>query len=323
MVAADLLMTHGTTPPRLKLLAGFAAIYFVWGSTFLAIKYAAREIPPFFMAGTRFVSAGVILWAWRRLRHGERPARADWKGSLLVGGLLFLAGNGSVSWSSQRVPSGLIALMLAAIPLYMVLLDSLRRQGSALTGRVLLGVALGMTGLGLLIEPSRLLGGGQVDPLGAAVLLAGSFCWALGSVVSRTLRWHASLSQTAAMQMLCGGLLLCVAGLVAGEPARLDLHAITPRGILCLAYLTLAGSVVAFTAYSWLLSVTTPARVATYAYVNPLVAVLLGWALGGEPLTPRALVATVVIVAAVALIIGARTPQRGAPVAGEASPESL
>ncbi len=306
-------MPAGAHPSRARLAAGFAAIYFVWGSTFLAIKYAVMEMPPFFMAGTRFLAAGLILYAWRRLRHGERPASADWKGSALVGGLLFLGGNGSVVWASRRVPSGLIALMLAAIPLYMVLLDSLRRQGAALTGRVMLGIALGMGGLGLLMEPTDLLGAGRVDPAGAIVLLCGSFCWALGSVASRSMRWGSSLAQTAAMQMLCGGVLLFLAGTLAGEPARLDPQAITARGIACLAYLTLLGSVVAFTAYSWLLSVTTPARVATYAYVNPLVAVLLGFTVAGEPLTARTLVATIVIVAAVALIIGARTPQRSGP----------
>ena len=293
-------------PIQVKLIFAFASIYFIWGSTFLAIRYAIAEIPPFTMAGIRFVSAGLILCLWRRLGHNERPTLDQWPGALVVGVLLFMGGNGAVVWSEQHVASGMTALMLGVIPLWMVLLDATRKQGAPLTARVLCGLALGVTGIFLLLEPSELLGGGQVNPVGAVVLICGGFCWASGSLVSRHLKQPASPGLAAGMQMLLGGVVLLVVGLSYGETARIDLDGITLRGILSLAYLVLAGSVVSFTAYTWLMSVSTPARVATYAYVNPLVAVFLGWVLAGEPLTPRTLMATVVIVAAVVIIVSAR-----------------
>lgn len=290
-------------PIRLKLALAFAAIYFIWGSTFLAIRYAIAEIPPFTMAGVRFVSAGAILYLWRRLAHNERPAWNQWPAALAVGALLFLGGNGAVVWSEQHVTSGMTALMLGVIPLWVALLDAMRREGAPLTPRVLCGLALGVAGIILLLGPSALLGGGQVDPVGAGVLMVGGFCWACGSIVSRQLRQPRSPALAAGMQMLMGGVVLLAVGFISGESGRIDPAGFTPRGALALAYLILMGSVVSFTAYTWLMSVTTPARVATYAYVNPLVAVLLGWVLAGEPLTYRTFLATIVIVAAVVIII--------------------
>ena len=301
---------------QLRLLLAFASIYFIWGSTFLAIRYAIAELPPFTMAGIRFVSAGAILYLWRRMAHAERPSWDQWPGALAVGALLFMGGNGAVVWSEQHVASGMTALMLGVIPFWMVLLDAARRGGAPLTARVLCGLALGVAGIVLLLEPSRLLGGGQVDPAGAVVLICGGFCWASGSLVSRHLRQPASPGLAAGMQMLTGGLVLLAVGALSGESSRIDPAGFTPRGILALAYLVLAGSVVSFTAYTWLMAVSTPARVATYAYVNPLVAVLLGWVLAGEPLTPRTMLATVVIVAAVVIIISSRARGTPVPVAG-------
>ena len=290
---------------QVKLTLAFACIYFIWGSTFLAIRYAIEEIPPFTMAGVRFVAAGAILYLWRRVVHHERPSWNQWPGALAIGALLFLGGNGAVVWSEQHVASGMTALMLGVIPLWMVLLDATRRQGSPLTARVMCGLALGVTGVVLLLEPSKLLGGGQVDAVGAGVLIAGGFCWASGSLVSRHLNQPVSPALAAGMQMLAGGLVLLGVGVFAGESSRIEMAGFTHRGLLALSYLILMGSVVSFTAYTWLMSVTTPARVATYAWVNPLVAVLLGWVFASEPLTPRTLIATVVIVTAVVLIITA------------------
>ena len=294
--------------------AGFAAIYFVWGSTFLAIRIAVEEMPPFLMAGTRFVVAGGALFLWRLLLHGERPEPRHWAGAAAVGSLLFMGCNGAVVWSEQRVPSGLTALMLALIPLWMVLLDACMSDGAPLNARVIVGVLLGLAGLALLLGPSRLLGARQVDPFGACVLIAGSFCWASGSIVSRRLPQPASAGLAAGMQMLLGGAVLMAAGLAAGEPSRVIAGAITARSILALAYLIVFGSIVGFTAYTWLLSATTPARVSTYAFVNPVVAVLLGWALAGEPMSARTLTASAVIVAAVAMIILSRGRPRVASV---------
>ena len=291
----------------MRFFTAFACIYVIWGSTFLAIRYAIEEIPPFTMAGIRFVLAGAILCLWRRIVHQERPSWSQWPASLAIGALLFLGGNGAVVWSEQRVASGMTALMLGVIPLWMVLLDATRKQGVPLNTRVMCGLALGIAGIFILLEHSELLGGGQVDPVGAGVLICGGFCWASGSLVSRHLKQPASPGLAAGMQMLTGGLVLLAVGIAAGEATRFDPAGFTPRGLMALAYLVLFGSVVSFTAYTWLMSVTTPARVATYAYVNPLVAVFLGWVLAGEPLTPRTLIATVVIVAAVVTIISSRT----------------
>ena len=294
-------------PSRAKLLLAFASVYFVWGSTFLAIRYAIEQIPPFLMAGTRFLAAGAILFLWRGLIHGERPSLGQWPAAALVGALLFMGGNGSVVWSEQHVPSGLTALVQAIIPLWMVLLDATHRRGAPLGGRVMAGIVLGIAGLALLVEPSELLGGGRIDPMGAAVLVTGGFCWAAGSLVSRHSRQPGSPGLAAGMQMMSGGVILAAAGAATGEIARFDPAGLTSRSVGALAYLIILGSVVTFTAYTWLLSVVPPARVSTYAYVNPVVAVMLGWALAGEPITPRTLLATALIVAAVATIVTARS----------------
>jgi len=294
-------------PPRWKLAVGFAAIYFVWGSTFLAMRYAIETIPVFLMAGTRFVTAGAILYVWRRLGHGEKPGGIHWAGALLVGSMLFMGGNGAVVWSIQRVPSGLTALMQATVPVWMVSLDARRKGSAPLTGRVIAGILLGIAGIAVLLEPSELLGGGRLDLLGAGVLVVGSFCWASGSLVSRRLNQPRSPGLAAGMQMMMGGLVLLAVGAASGELSQLDLRGMTARAVLCLAYLIVFGSVISFTAYTWLLAVSTPARVSTYAYVNPIVAVILGWLIASEPLTPRTLLATAVIVTAVAMIISART----------------
>lgn len=298
---------HPPGPARAKLLLAFASVYFVWGSTFLAIRFAIEGIPPFLMAGMRFITAGGILFLWRRLLHGERPSRGQWPAAALVGALLFMGGNGAVVWSEQRVASGLTALVQAVIPLWMVLLDATHRRGAPLGGRVMTGIALGIAGIALLVQPSRLLGGGRIEPLGAAVLFVGGLCWATGSLVSRHLKLPGSPGLAAGMQMMVGGVILLTAGMLTGEAARLDPAALTPRSAGALCYLIVFGSVVTFTAYTWLLSVVPPARVSTYAYVNPVVAVILGWAVAGEPITARTLLATALIVGAVATIVTTRS----------------
>jgi drug/metabolite transporter (DMT)-like permease len=258
------------------------------------------------MAGARFLVAGLILFIWRRLARGERAEPGHWPGATLIGALLFMGGNGAVVWSEQRVPSGLTALLLATIPIWMVLLDTLGRGGAPLNGRVMTGLVLGLAGLAVLLDPSDLLGEGRVDLPAAGVLMAGSLCWATGSLVSRRILQPASHALAAGMQMTVGGVILFLVSAATGEFHRLDPALVSARALLALGYLIFFGSVVSFTAYTWLLSVASPARVSTYAFVNPVVAVLLGWTLAAEPLTPRTLLASVVIVTAVATIISAR-----------------
>lgn len=302
----------GAGVTRGRVLLAFAAIYVFWGSTYLAILYAIETMPPFLMAGVRFVVAGAILYAWSWLRGTPRPERVHWRSATVVGGLLLLGGNGSVVWAEQRVASGLAALLVATVPVWMVLLDWLRPGGVRPGPRVVAGIVVGLLGLAVLVGPDQLMGAGRVDGLGALVLVLGSVCWATGSLYARSAKVPASPIQAIAIEMLAGGALLLLAGVIVGEPARLDLGAVSVRSLVALGYLIVFGSLIGFSAYIWLLNVSTPAKVSTYAYVNPVVAVLLGWGLAGEPLTPRMMAAAAIIVAGVA-VITTRRAARGRP----------
>lgn len=289
-------------PSRLQVASAFAAVYILWGSTYLAIKFALESLPPFWMASSRFLIAGALLYVWACRRGEPKPTRIHWRSAVVVGGLLLLGGNGGVVFAEQRVPSGLAALLVATVPLWMVMLDGAGRGWRRPPIQVLLGIGLGLAGVALLVGPGRFAGGHGVDPLGAAALLFGALCWATGSLYSRRAPLPPSPLLGTAMEMLGGGACLAVAGLLSGEWHRLDLAAASPRSLLAVAYLVIFGSLVGFTAYVWLLKVSTPPLVATYAYVNPVVAVFLGWAFAGEPVTARTLLAAAVIVGAVVLI---------------------
>ncbi len=297
---------HRHTAARAEVVLAFTAIYVIWGSTYLAIRFAIETMPPLLMAAVRFLIAGSLLYAWVRARGTPAPRRDEWRATTIVGGLMLLGGNGAVVWAEQRVPSGVTALLVALVPLWMVLLEWWRRGGVRPDSRTVAGLALGLGGLALLVGPEQVLGGGHVDHAGAAVLALGSLSWAAGSLYSRHAHLPASPMLATAMEMLGGGVLLLLAAGARGEWAQADLAAISLRSALAAGYLVVFGSLVAFTAYIWLLRVTTPARVSTYAYVNPVVAMLLGWALAGEPLTPRTLVAAAIIIAAVGLITWSR-----------------
>ncbi|MEX0979608.1 MAG: drug/metabolite exporter YedA, partial [Gemmatimonadota bacterium] len=288
--------------PRGRVLAAYAAVYLVWGSTYLAIHFAIETLPPFLMAGVRFVVAGTILYGVLRVRGAPAPTRAQWQGAAVVGVLLLLGGNGSVVWAQQRVPSGIAALLVAMVPLWMVLIDWARPGGIRPRASVLAGLVLGTLGMLLLVGPENLAGSGRVDPVGAAVLVTGSLFWAAGSIYSRSARLAPPFVATA-QQLLAGGAALLLFGVLAGEPAALDLAAISTRSLLALVYLIVFGALVGYTCYIWLLRVSPPAHVATYAYVNPVVALLLGWLLAGEALTARSVTAALVIVAGVAVVV--------------------
>lgn len=316
-------------PPAWKLILAFAAVYFIWGSTYLAIKHANESLPPFAMASVRFLISGVMILAWHARSAGQLlggVTRAHWRSALIVGGLLLLGGNGGVVWaeSGNRVPSGLAALLVATVPLWMVLVDWLRRGGLRPSGRVVFGVVLGFVGVGLLFSEGLAEGADGVDPVGAAVLVFASLSWATGSVYSKHTPLPPSPLASTGLQMCCGGLLLGLAGLVAGDWHRLDLAAVTGKSWISWAYLILFGSLIGFTAYIWLLRVTTPARASTYAYVNPVVALFIGWAVDGERLTAMTFVAAPVILAAIAFITAtraARAPALPRPVEPEPTPE--
>jgi len=251
------------------------------------------------MAGVRFLVAGSLLYAWGRSRGAPVPSRVQWRTAAVVGGLLLLGGNGTVVVAQQWIPSGLTALVVGAVPLWMVLIDWGWGGRVRPTGRVWAGLVVGFGGVAILAGSPGLGAGGVMEFVGGALLLAGGVSWAAGSIYSRHAQTPASPRLWVGMQMLWGGLFLLVAGTLAGEWGRLDLTAVSLRSALALVYLILFGAIVAYSAYIWLLQVSTPARVSTYAYVNPVVALLLGWWLAAEPLTPRSLLAAGVIIGSV------------------------
>ncbi|MFL5520703.1 MAG: EamA family transporter [Gemmatimonadales bacterium] len=294
-------------------LLAFAIVYLVWGSTYLAIRFAVESIPPLIMSGTRFLAAGGALYAWcivdsRRgggLDAGERsPTRAQWKGAAVTGLFLIAASYGLVSWAELTVPSGIVALITAMTPLWMVLFSSIAvaRRPSAL---VIAGIAIGLVAQALLFGVGS--GDhGRVDPWGLGAVLLAGICWAVGSIRARKADLPDDAFLGSAMQMLTGGAMLVVLGLLAGEGAHFTLADVSRRSALAWVYLVVAGSMIAYSAYLYLLRATTPARASTYAYVNPIVAVFLGWLLAGEPFGPRTVAAMgLTLVAVLAINLGA------------------
>ena len=296
-------MTQPRSSPVLIILA-FAAVYLIWGSTYLGIRYAIETLPPFLMAGTRFSLAGAILFTLALL-SGEsiRSSFSQWPKALAIGGLLLLGGNGGVTWAEKYIPSGFAALLIATEPFWVVILNwALSRKRP--NWKVLLGVFIGMTGVALLVGDGLRAGitGSSINLLSVIVSLLASLAWAAGSVYASRYPIKTSTSMASGMQMLGGGSLLLLFALAVGDLQRLNLAAASWVSIGAFFYLLVFGSLVGFTAYSFLLRTVSPARAATYAYVNPGVAVFLGWLLAGEPLTPRMIVAAAIIVCSVILI---------------------
>ncbi len=302
---------------NVRLIAAFAAVYIIWGSTYLAIHFAIETMPPLLMAGVRFLIAGALMYGVLRARGAVAPTRANWKAAAIVGGLLLLVGNGALVWGEQYVPSGLAALLIATVPLWMVLLHWLAR-GPRPTGQVAVGLGLGLVGILVLVGPSGLTTS-SASLLAMVLILVGSLAWAAGSVYARNAPLPASPLMGTALEMLAGGAMLVIVGSLMGEWSALDTAAISLRSLLAMGYLIIFGSLVAFSAYVWLIQVATPAQVATYAYVNPVVAVLLGWAFAGEALTRSMMVAAAIIVAAVVLITLPKRTRVGRPRGGTAT----
>jgi drug/metabolite transporter (DMT)-like permease/mannose-6-phosphate isomerase-like protein (cupin superfamily) len=291
-------------------IAAFAAIYIIWGSTYLAIRIGVQTLPPFLMASSRFLIAGGLLFALVRRSAMERPTWAHWRSAAVVGGLLLLGGNGLVTWAEQTVPSGVAALLVTTVPIWMVLLHWMRRDGARPTLAEGLGVILGFVGVILLIGGNDLGDGTPLDRLGALALVLASLSWAFGSLHARRAALPKSPLLATSMQMLCGGFLLAIFGIAQGEAGQLLTANVSTASVLALLYLVVFGSLVGFTAYSWLLRVTTPAKVGTYAFVNPMVAVLLGCTIGQEPFSSRFVVASGVIILGVIIIVALRPPPR-------------
>ncbi len=286
---------------RTRLLLAFAAIYIIWGSTYLGIAVAIQSMPPFIMASLRFLLAGGVLFGWAWFTDSLRPARRQWGWAFLLGALFFLVGNGAVVWVEQSLPSGLTALIVAMVSVWTAILEWARPGGTRPSGMVMVGIALGFAGVALLVLPGQ--AGGAVPVGGVLLLMASTFTWALATVLSRTADLPKSTALVSGMEMLAGGVLLGLAGLVTGEWREFHPSQVSGASFLAFLYLVVFGSLVTFTCFAWLLKVTSPNKVATAGYVNPMVAVLLGWAFGGEALSARTLVASAVIILSVVLII--------------------
>jgi len=286
------------------ILLALAVVYVVWGSTYLAIRFAIETLPPFSMAGARFLIAGLVLGAWALLSGAPRPRREHWGPSAAIGALMLLGGNGAVVWAEQRIPSGVAALVVAVEPVAIALLAPLvlghRRAGR----RVAAGLVAGIAGVAILVVDPRGIDPTSVDPLGVVAIVLGATSWALGSLWSVRAALPASRAMSSALQMLAGGALLLAAGAVNGEWRAEAVGEFSGRSMLAFGYLVVFGSILAYSAYGYLLRAARPTVVATYAFVNPVVAVLLGAVLAAEPLTWRVGAASVVILAAVALLIG-------------------
>lgn len=309
-------------PPasRSALLTAFATIYLVWGSTYLANRVAIESMPPFLMAGLRFVVAGLALLTWVKLKGTPWPTRTQWRDNLLIAVLLLVGGTGLVVWSQQYIPSGLTALIIGASPLFFALVEWAWPGGVAPNALTWVALITGFGGVAWLAAPWETAAAGGLRPWPTAVILLGSISWAIGSIYSRHVRHRAPALLSAAIQMVAGGAALMVAAGLHGEFARFDPSHLTVRSSAALAYLIVVGSLVAFPTFLWLTQRASPARVSTYAYVNPVVAVTLGWIILDEPVGPRTWVSAVVILAAVALITAQRSrPGRTAQTAASTS----
>jgi len=279
------------------------AIYIVWGSTFLAIRFTVETMPPFLTAGFRFLIAGGVLYIFRRLRGDKAPLRLEWRSAAIVGLFLLVGGNGGLMWAEQRVASGIAALLIASVPLWIALLDALRPGGRRPDRWVIVGVLAGFAGIIILIGPAQLIGiEGQVDLVGAVVLLLAALSWAAGSLYNRGAKLPDSPLLGTGMEMLVGSFGLFILGTVTGEWSQMELTSFSTRSLLGFAYLVVFGSWVGFASYVWLLRVAPTMLVSTYAYVNPLVAIFLGSLLAGEALTPRVMLAVMFILGSVVLI---------------------
>jgi drug/metabolite transporter (DMT)-like permease len=297
-------------PQRALVFWSFAAIYVIWGSTYLAIRVMVSSMPPLLAGGCRFLCAGSLMYGWARWRGVPAPSRRLWWPAFLLGSLFFLVGNGGVSWAETRIQSGLTALLAATSPLFTVVFESKRDGWRRPSVRVLVGIAAGLCGVALLVAPGEIIGGGHADLLGAAAITAAALAWACGSVLSHAVPLHPSPVLSTGMKMLAGGVLLVAAGLLLGEGSQVSREMFTTRAMLAWGYLVVFGSIIGFSAFTYLLRVTTPEKVSTSSYVNPLVAVALGWAILGETVSPRTLLAAAIIIGGVVLIRGAgKEPQ--------------
>jgi drug/metabolite transporter (DMT)-like permease len=293
---------------RVKIALAFLAIYVIWGSTFLATRYAVRTIPPFLVSGSRFFLGGLILCGVAMARRSERITIRMWASAALMGGLFFTVCHGGLSWGARHVPSGILALLMASTSLWTALIEIASRSRTRPGPRIIVSLVIGFVGIALLVIRPELLAGSHVGPMGAIVALIGAFSWAVGTVFTKRLPHPESTLLSAGMQMLCGGGLLLAAALVSGQANGWTPASISEPSAIAMVFLTLIGSLVGFSCYMFLLSHCPPTQVATYAYVNPIIALILGFMIGGEPISGTSLIASVVVIGSVTSIVLFRRP---------------
>ena len=305
--------TDRVEPTLTRIVLAFAAVYFIWGSTYLAIRFAIETMPPLAMAAVRFLTAGSLLFVWARSRGARIPSGAHWRAAAISGTLLLAGGNGAVVIAEQWVPSGLVALLVASVPLWMVILDRFFGSRARPTRRTVIGLTVGFGGVALLAGSLGVGAGGGKELFGAFLVMGGSLCWAAGSLHSRYIKDPPRPRMLVAMQMLSGGVVLAVMAALTGDWARVDIASISIRSWVAFGYLILAGALIGYAAYIWLLTVVPPARAGTYAYVNPVVAMFLGWSFAGEPLAFRSLGAAAIILGSVVVITTEASTKQNEP----------
>lgn len=301
------MQTGEKTPPLWLLLPAFGAIYFIWGSSFVVARIANQTLPPLLMMGTRILLGGLIVYALA-LRQGVKPPnRRQWLVATVIGILLFLSTNGIVSWSVVHLPSGIVALMMSAIPMWMVVLGWLFADGKRPTLLVIFALALGFGGIAMLFRPEEYAVDSPLAPVAFALLLLSPVTWVVGSLISRRASMPKSPFMSTGMTLTTGGAALVLLSILVGDAAQFDVSTLTWQAVFAWAYLSIAGSVIGFSAYVWLLRVQPPSRVATYAYVNPIVALTLGALLAGEQITLRIVIAAATIITAVAIVTSSQS----------------
>jgi len=304
-------MNAAQRPQAWKILLAFAIIYFVWGSTFLAIRVGVREVPPFLLAGMRFFAAGIVLYAWMRAKGTPSPTGREWASASFLAVLIFVMDYGLLFWAEQRVPSGIAAVMMATIPVFMALAEILVLRTQRLTLRLAFALLIGIGGVAVLVGREAGFGEKPIDTSGAIALLVAGVSWSLAAVLNRKLHLPESKVMSSGAQMLAGGILLTLTAAMLGEFRGFHVAAVSIEAWLALTYLIVAGSIVGFTAYVWLIHHESPTKVGTYAYVNPVVAVLVGYFLGGEALGARTVVGTLLVLVSVVVIT--TTPKKAEP----------
>jgi drug/metabolite transporter (DMT)-like permease len=312
-------MDLASRPSTWKVLLAFGIIYFVWGSTFLAIRVGVREVPPFLLAAMRFLLAGGALYAWMRAKGISVPSAREWLSASILAALIFVLDYGLLFWAEQRVPSGVAAVMMATIPLFMALSEIIFLRTQRLTLRLGFALLIGIGGVAVLVSHSLSFGDVPIDTSGALALVVGAMSWSIASALSRKLPLPASKPMSSGAQMLCGGVFLLITAGALGEFRGFHPQAVSLGAWMALAYLVVAGSIIAFTAYVWLIHHESPTKVGTYAYVNPVVAVALGYFLGGETIGPRTLLGTVLVLVSVVVITTTRARKPVAKLAEETS----